>query len=243
MKLAIDIGNTSVACGLFKNAALIKRFNIQSLNQINNYIDNQLFTDIHKIIISSVVPSLTNDYINFFKKITIDNIQLINYKSGNLSLQVPYPKTVGSDRICNIFATLKLYHSPAIIVDFGTATTYDVINSKNEFIGGAIGAGIETSANYLINSAALLDKTDLQFPNKAIGVDTKENIQSGIMFGAIDQVEGMIKRIIEEKNNKYTIVLTGGLSKLLSPKLSINHILDMDLTLKGIFYIDELENV
>ena len=125
-----------------------------------------------------------------------------------------------------------------IIVDFGTATTYDVINN-NEFLGGAIGAGIETSADYLINNAALLSKTDLKFPDNVIGTDTKENIQSGIMFGAIDQVEGMIKRIIKEQNDNYTIILTGGFSKLLSPYLSIKHILDMDLTLKGIYYIDD----
>ena len=238
MKLAIDIGNTSVTCGLFENKSIIKRFNIESLDELNNKINN---ITIKKIIISSVVPQLTVKYLDCFKKASY-RINLINYQSSQLSLKVKNPKTVGSDRLCNIFATIKLYNTPAIIVDFGTATTYDVINNNNEFLGGAIGAGIETSADYLINNAALLSKTDLKFPDNVIGTDTKENIQSGIMFGAIDQVEGMIKRIIKEKNDNYTIILTGGFSKLLSPYLSIQHILDMDLTLKGLYYIDESNN-
>ena len=242
MKLAIDIGNTSVACGLFKKNVIIKKFNIKSINDLNNKINDPSFLDIKKIIISSVVPLLTSEYLTYFKNKHDYKIELIDYKSSQLSLKVKAPDTVGNDRICNIFSTIKLYSTPAIIVDFGTATTYDVINANNEFIGGAIGAGIETSADYLINNAALLSKADLIFPDKVIGIDTKENIQSGIMFGAIDQVEGMIKRIIKEKNDNYTIILTGGFSKLLSPYLSIRHILDMDLTLKGLYYIDESNN-
>jgi len=238
MILAIDIGNTSVTCCLFKNGIIIKKFNIDFLEELDNKINT---INIKKIIISSVVPKLTNKYLNYCKQQGYKN-NLIDYKTSQLSLKVKEPKTVGNDRICNIFATIKLYTTPSIIVDFGTATTYDVINTNNEFIGGAIGAGIKTSADYLINNAALLSKTDLKFPKNVIGVDTKENIQSGIMFGAIDQVEGMIKRIINENKKNYTVILTGGFSKLLSPYLSINHILDMDLTLKGLYYIDESNN-
>ena len=105
--------------------------------------------------------------------------------------------------------------------------------------GGGVEKNLIIVANYLINKAALLSKTDLQFPENAIGINTKENIQSGIMFGAIDQVEGMVKRIQNERTDNYQVIITGGLSKLLSPHLSIEHTLDMDLTLKGIIYIDE----
>ena len=166
-------------------------------------------------------------------------MNFINYTNSKLSLKVQKPGTVGNDRLCNIFATIKLYKTPSIIVDFGTATTYDVIDVNNEFIGGAIGAGIETSANYLINKAALLSTTDLKFPKHVIGINTKENIQSGIMYGALDQVEGMIKRISNESDEEYNIILTGGLSTVLSPYLSLEHTLDLDLTLKGMIYIDE----
>ena len=238
MILAIDIGNTSVTCGLFKNESIIKRFNVNSFEALDNEINS---IKIEKIIIASVVPKATKQYVDYCKINNYVN-NLIDYKSSLLSLKVKEPETVGNDRICNIFAAIKLYDTPAIIVDFGTATTYDVISTSNEFLGGAIGAGIETSADYLINNAALLSKTDLKFPENVIGIDTKENIQSGIMYGAIDQVEGMIKRIINEKKNKYTIILTGGFSKLLSPYLSADHILDMDLTLKGMYYIDKSNN-
>ena len=238
MILAVDIGNTSVSCGVFENRSIIKRFNIQSLKELNNKIN---CFNINKIIISSVVPKLTTQYLNYCKKKDYKNY-LINYQSSELSLKVNEPETVGNDRICNIYATLKLYNSPAIIIDFGTATTYDVINKNNEFIGGAIAAGIKTSADYLIHNSALLSKTDLKFPKHVIGVDTKENIQSGIMYGAVDQVQGMIQRIINEKKSDYKIILTGGFSKLLSPYLSIEHIVDMDLTLKGLYYIYESNN-
>ena len=116
---------------------------------------------------------------------------------------------------------------------------FHFINDNGEFIGGAIASGIETSAAYLIQKAALLSKTDLKFPENVIGVDTKENIQSGIMYGALDQVEGMIKRISNESDEEYNIILTGGLSTVLSPYLSLEHTLDLDLTLKGMIYIDE----
>ncbi len=238
MILALDIGNTSISCGIFENKSIIKRFNIQSLKELDNKIN---CFNINKIIIASVVPKLTAQYLDYCKKNDYKNY-LVDYQRSQLSLKVKEPETVGSDRVCNIFATIKLYGAPTIIIDFGTATTYDVINKDNEFIGGAIAAGIETSADYLINNAALLSKTDLKFPKHVIGIDTKENIQSGIMYGAIDQVEGMIKRITKEKKSKYKIILTGGFSKLLSPFLSIEHIVDMDLTLKGLYYIYESNN-
>ena len=238
MILAIDIGNTSVSCAIFKNESIIKRFNVKSLKELDNKIN---CFNINKIIITSVVPSLTVQYLDYCKKNDYKNY-LVNYHSSQLSLKVREPETVGNDRICNIFASIKLYNSPIIIIDFGTATTYDVINKNNEFIGGAIAAGIKTSADYLINNAALLSKTDLKFPKHVIGIDTKENIQSGIMYGAVDQVEGMIKRITNENKSKYKIILTGGFSKLLSPYLSIEHIVDMDLTLKGLYYIYESNN-
>ncbi len=238
MILAIDIGNTSVSCAIFENKSIMKRFNIKSLKELDDKIN---CFNINKIIITSVVPNLTVQYLDYCKKNNYKNY-LVDYRSSQLSLKVSEPETVGNDRICNIFASIKLYNTPTIIIDFGTATTYDVINKNNEFIGGAIAAGIETSADYLINNAALLSKTDLKFPKHVIGIDTKENIQSGIMYGAVDQVEGMIKRITNENKSNYKIILTGGFSKLLSPYLSIEHIVDMDLTLKGLYYIYESNN-
>ena len=251
MKLAIDIGNTSVTCGLFKYKKLIKKkyFNTSPPPMELDYIDflqSLKNKNLTKVIISSVDPELTKAFIRNlefeFEHIFCTSkikILLINHKNSYLSLNVPLPETIGTDRLCNIKATLNLYKYPAIIVDFGTATTYDVINDNGEFIGGAIASGVETSATYLIQKAALLSKTDLKFPQNVIGIDTKENIQSGIMYGALDQVEGMIKRISNESDKEYNIILTGGFSVILSPYLSLEHTLDPDLTLKGMICIDK----
>ena len=130
-----------------------------------------------------------------------------------------------------------MHKPPCIIIDFGTAITYDVIYNNYEFIGGVIAPGVETSADYLISKAALLSPTDLKFPKNVIGITTMENIQSGIMFGAIDQVNGMINRIENETGLKYDIILTGGISKTLSLHFTKKHFLDVNLTLKGMLFI------
>ena len=242
MKLAIDIGNTSITAGLFKKNKLFKKSHFNSIEKFGDFLDNIKQHDIKCAIISSVAPKLTKDYSNLLKVRYNLSIINIDYKLSQLDLQVPHPETIGADRLCNIAATQNEYSTPAIIIDFGTATTYDVINNKNQFIGGAIAAGIETSANYLLSKAALLSSTDLLFPDNAIGIDTTTNIQSGIMFGAVDQVEGMIKRISLETNTEYFIILTGGFANLISPQLSFSHSVDQDLTLKGMIYIYESNN-
>jgi len=242
MKLAIDIGNTSTSIGLFNDSNIIKKNYFNTINDFILFLNDIKQYHIESAIISSVVPNLTIAY----KKILIEDyhfsVFIIDHKSSDLVLKVREPETVGSDRLCNIFAVIKDYDVPAIIVDFGTAITYDVINENSEFIGGAIATGIETSTQYLIDKAALLSKTDLIFPDTVIGVDTTTNIQSGVMFGAVDQVEGMIQRIQKETNMNYLIFLTGGFSNLLAPQLSINHTVDINLTLKGIIYIYDYNN-
>jgi len=242
MKLAIDIGNTAISVGLFDDYDIIKKTHFSSINKFILFLDSIKNYDIESAIISSVVPELTDTYQNLLEENYQYPTFIINYKVTDLLLQVSKPETVGVDRLCNIFAVKKDYDIPAIIIDFGTATTFDVINSEGIFIGGAIATGIEISAEYLINKAALLSETNLVFPNNVIGIDTTTNIQSGIMFGAVGQVEGMIYRIQEETETNYSIFLTGGFSKLISPKLKLNHTVDIDLTLKGIIYIYEHNN-
>ena len=239
MKIAIDIGNTSITCGVFEKNKLTVKNHFDSEESFELYLNNFNHTNINKIIISSVVPKLTEKYVNLLSSNYINHITIIDNKNSQLVLKIKKPESVGADRLCNIKATLELYQYPAIIVDFGTATTYDVINNNGEFIGGAIASGVETSATYLIQKAALLSKTDLKFPQNVIGIDTKENIQSGIMYGALCQVEGMIKRISHESDKEYNIILTGGFSVILSPYLSLEHTLDPDLTLNGMICIDK----
>jgi len=242
MKLAIDIGNTSTTIGLFDNYSLLKKAHLLSIDESIDFFNTIKLYNIKQSIISSVVPDLTKKYDKLLRDLYHWNSFIISYKHTALDTIVREPETIGIDRLCNMEAVKKDYSTPAIIIDFGTATTYDVINSKNQFLGGAIATGIELSSKYLIDKAALLKKTNLIFPKQAIGVDTATNIQSGIMFGAIDQVEGMICRINKETNTEHEIILTGGFSKLISPKLKIPHTIDIDLTLKGIIYIFEYNN-
>jgi len=242
MKLAIDIGNTSTTIGLFDNHNLLKKNHFNSTKDFLIFLNTIKIYKIQQTIISSVVPKLTKKYSKILNDTYGFNPFIINYKHTNLSTKVRAPETIGVDRLCNMFALKKDYSIPAIIIDFGTATTYDVINQNGEFLGGAIATGVELSAKYLIDNAALLNNTNLIFPKDAIGIDTATNIQSGIMFGAIDQVEGMVRRIKKETNQDYRIILTGGFSNLISSKLKVPHTIDIDLTLKGIIYIYEFNN-
>ena len=239
MILTIDIGNTKVKWGIFENKQIIYSIILDEKDNITKKILSIKKYNLNAVIISSVVPESTPIYKNVIEKELNIAPLIVNNINSKLILEVDKPETVGADRLCNIKAAIKLYSTPAIIIDFGTATTFDVINLKNKFVGGIISPGIETSAQYLIDKAALLDKTDFKFPKKIIGKNTKTNIQSGIMFGAIDQIEGLVNRVNQETKTKNNIILTGGFSKLLAPHFSFNHTLDIDLTLKGMIYIYE----
>jgi len=239
MILTIDIGNTKVKWGIFKKKQLIYSSSLDEKENINKKILSITKYSLKAAVISSVVPQLTPIYKNLIEKELNIAPLIVNHINSKLILEVHEPNTIGADRLCNIKAAIELYNTPAIIIDFGTATTFDVINLKNKFIGGIISPGIETSAKYLIDKAALLNKTDFKFPKKIIGKNTKTNIQSGIMFGAIDQINGLVKRINTETKTTNNIILTGGFSKLLAPHFSFNHTLDIDLTLKGMIFINE----
>ena len=223
--VCIDIGNTNIIIGFYNKTSLYKTHRIKTdtveLGKIN-------FSDFQNIAISSVVPEITQNLEKY-------NPFIVTHLNSNLTLNIDNPKEVGNDRLCNIKATIKEYKLPAIIVDFGSATTYDIINKNGYFMGGAIAPGIDVSAKYLFEKAALLNKVDFKFPKYTIGKDTTTNLQSGIMLGGIDAVNGMIRRIKDEFNEIIeTIILTGGFSEILSPKIECSHILDKNLTIKGI---------
>jgi len=239
MILTIDIGNTKIKFGIFQDLNPIEIFNFDSTLNVNDKFKNIKKYKIHTIIISSVVPDITSIYQQYINNHFNIIPLIIKHTNCHVRLNVDKPDTVGADRICNVAATLKLYDTPAIIIDFGTATTFDIINKNQEFIGGTISPGVETSAHYLMKKADLLSTTNLTFPDNVIGKNTKTNLQSGIMFGAVDQVNGMIDRINKETNEDNKVILTGGFSKILAPHINSNNILDMHLTLKGMIFIYE----
>lgn len=234
MLLTIDIGNTNVVCAVFEDDKIIDYVRIQSdLNFWKEFYPLHTHP-VSDAVISSVVPRLTIVYEEACRNIYRLNPLVINYENSGLAIEAPNPEQAGADRICNVVAAAAQFPLPAVVVDFGTATTYDIINEKGVFIGGAIAPGIKVSAKYLMDKAALLDDIALSIPNTVIGKDTATNLQAGIMFGAIDEVHGMVHRITRETEwPNVTVILTGGFSKLLSPGLEIEHQLAPQLTLDG----------
>ncbi|SVD21613.1 uncharacterized protein METZ01_LOCUS374467, partial [marine metagenome] len=147
--------------------------------------------DITHAAISSVVPKLTSVYVKSIRNIFHIDAFIINHENSGVELNVEVPEEVGADRICNTAAAIKLAGCPAIVGDIGSATNYDVLDEEGVFIGGAIAPGLETAALNLFKKAALLKETAFTLPARAIGKDTTTNLQSGIMLGAIDVIDGM----------------------------------------------------
>jgi type III pantothenate kinase len=225
MLLAIDIGNTHTVVGIFNKEKLIAHWRLSSTQSrtedefwlIVKSLCNQIeiaTKEIDGVVISSVVPNLTD----IFKTLADRYIHVkpIVVNAGlKLGIKIKYddPKAVGADRLCNAVAAYKKFGGPAIVIDFGTATTYDVISKKGEYIGGIISPGIETAGAELHRRAARLSKIELHIPKNVIGKNTVESMQSGIIYGAIDSMEGMIKRIQKVTGAKTKVILTGGYSK------------------------------
>lgn len=231
MILCIDIGNTNIVSAIWNG----KNFTNHSRIETNKEkFDHLRELDINSIAISSVVPIITEQYCNEFKNEYNISPLVINHNNCGIKLSIDDPKEVGSDRICNVYAAKELFDGPIIVVDFGSATTYDVINDSGEFIGGAISPGVDVSARNLVERAALLNEVSFTFPNNVIGKNTLSNLQAGIMYAGVDAVDGMIRRIIKELNRNPIVILTGGFSSILSPKLKIKHQLIPMLTLEGI---------
>jgi len=229
--ICIDIGNTNIVVGKYSNHKLIKIIRMAT-NQTE--IDKNInINQDSNIAISSVVPKIEKFLLEKFHN--FNSIFSVSHINSSINLNVDSPDEVGNDRICNMKSIIndKLY--PAIIVDFGSATTYDVIDENGYFIGGAIAPGIDVSAKYLFEKAAQLNKVDFEFPKSSIGKNTTTNLQSGIMYSGVDSINGMLNRIKQEMNNKIkNIILTGGFATILSKHIQHQHILDSNLTLKGI---------
>ena len=238
MILCIDIGNTNVVTALWDGKKYLNEHRNVSVLGIKECLFHIDFHTVSEIIISSVVPKLTHEYINKLEKLTSVTPFVVDWQNSNLKLDVDMPHEVGADRICNSFAAKNILGSPVVVVDFGSATTYDVIDANGAFIGGAIAPGIDISAHHLIDKTALLKSAAFQFPEKAVGRNTKTNLQSGIMFGGIDAINGMLNRIQIELNwENLDVILTGGFSRLISPQLERPHQLVPYLTLDGMRFI------
>ncbi len=244
--LAIDIGNTHTVFGIFDGNKLIADWRISSaIPHTEDEIGAQVLllcqhaginaSAIRGVGISSVVPNLT-DIFEMMAKKYFNVKSLIIHADLNLGIKILYedPSMVGADRLCNSVAGYTRYGGPLIIIDFGTATTYDVVSKRGEYLGGIIAPGIETSALDLHRRAAKLPKVELRFPKDVIGTNTVASMQAGIMYGAVDAMEGMVKRIRNAIGKKAKVIATGGYSKLLKQASSIVDFYEPTLVLDGV---------
>ncbi len=248
MLLAVDIGNTHTVLGVFRRDKLIDHFRITSNHGLTvdecGITVRQLFPDYRKLkdaVICSVVPPLTPIYQEMSRKFLNIDPLLVRWDLP-LGIEILYddPTQVGADRIANAVAVYEIYGGPAIIVDLGTATTFDVISERGEYLGGAIAPGLETSSMNLFNRAAQLFKISLERPEKAIGKSTEESLRSGIFFGAVAQIDGIVERIRAELKKRHKmkgqpkVIATGGLAGLISNESKTIQKVHPTLTLEGL---------
>ena len=252
MLLCIDIGNTNIVLGFYRGEELMAQWRIATDHRrmpdeyavtLRGLFYHNGFSsaDVSGVVISSVVPPLTGtfeelcqDYFHQ-KPLVVD----VGIKTG-LRIRYDNPREVGADRVVNAAATLRLYGAPACIVDFGTATTFDALSAEGDYIGGAIAPGILISAEALFARTAKLPRIDLVRPPRAIGSNTVQSMQSGILFGYVGLVEGMVARFRAELGADMRVVGTGGLAEVIARETPVIEAVDPWLTLKGLRMIYEM---
>jgi type III pantothenate kinase len=251
MLLAVDIGNTHTVFGVFENGKLIADWRVSSaVSRTEDEIGTQVRAflqdagikpkAIEGVAISSVVPNLTEVFVLMARKYFSAEPVVVSAKL-HLGIKIRYedPSMVGADRLCNAVAGFAKYGGPLIIIDFGTATTYDVISARGDYLGGVIAPGIETSAADLHRRAAKLPKIELKFPKEVVGRDTASSMQAGILYGAVDAMEGMIERIKRKVGRKAKVVVTGGYSKIIRDHSNSIDFYEPSLVLHGVQLIYE----
>lgn len=239
MLLAIDIGNTHTSVALFSGKRIFARrraatFSISSEKQCLSLLSRLSQKKFTHAVIASVVPSQTKLFSRTLRK-HFHLQPFIVSGTADIGIKIWYknPSQVGADRLCNAVAAYRMYGGPAIVVDFGTATTFDVVSKRGEFLGGVIAPGIATAGNALHQMTAQLPKVELKFPKKIIATSTVEAMQAGIMFGGLEAVEGIIRRISRQLGKTTTVIATGGLAKVITPHSTLIHAIEPDLVLHG----------
>jgi len=249
MILALDIGNTHIEIGLYKEEKYLDSWRIatgvhRTEDEMMTFIHHFLTLrglnaqSIQDIAISSVVPIITLIFEKLSKKYFGKVPLVVDYKL-DLGIRIDYdpPYSVGADRLCNAIAVYDKFGGPAIVVDMGTATTFDVVSSEGVYLGGVIAPGLETAARGLHERASKLPTISLEFPSTVIGKNTEKSMQSGVMLGSVKMIDGLIELIGEELKKEPIVVATGGLSRLIGPKSRYIQHVEKHLVLDGLISI------
>ena len=251
MLLTLDISNTSIKAGVFHGENLVAnwRFATERQKLTDDYAMLLLglfqaagvpASEIKGVSMSCVVPPLRSVFDDLARKYLHLTPLIVGpgIKTG-VKLAVDNPREVGADRVVNSLATYRLYGGPAIAIAFGTATVFDCVSAQGEYLGGAIAPGMVTSLESLTRSAAQLFQVELVRPPKAIGKNTVTTMQSGVVLGFAGLVEGLVKRLKSELGDAQ-VIATGGLAEVIAPATDVIDTVDLQLTLKGLKLIYEL---
>jgi type III pantothenate kinase len=251
MLLAMDIGNTATSIGVFQGEELKARWTIAT--DVQNLVDEYAILllnllrsaelergDVDEAILGSVVPSLTPVFQEVCRRyfsvtpLVVD----LGVKTG-VRIKYDSPRDVGADRVVDAVAAIKLYGPPLIIVDFGTATVFDAISKEGDYVGGAIAPGIGISSQALFERTAKLPRIELERPKTAIGKTTVTAMQSGIIFGYVGLIEGIVARMKVELEGNVRVIATGGWAPVIARETSVIDVVNLDLTLVGLHLIHE----
>jgi type III pantothenate kinase len=251
MLLALDVGNTNNVLGVFDGDLLVDSWRVRTnayatadelALQIRGLLGTTVITG---IAISSTVPAVLHELRRMGERY-FPGVPTIVVEPGTrtgVPLLYDNPREVGPDRIANTLAAFHLYGGPAVVVDFGTSTNFDVVSDKGEFLGGALAVGIEVGIDALAARGARLFKVELSRPRSVIGKSTQEALQSGLLYGSVGQVDGIVRRIVAELGGAAHVIATGGLAPLvLAESETVQHH-EPDLTLIGLRLVFERNQV
>jgi type III pantothenate kinase len=242
--LVVDVGNTNVVLGVYSGDELLRSWRLATARErtadeygilVQQLTDGTINGSLEGVIVSSVVPPLNTTIATMLEKYF--GVEALFVEPGvktGIAIQVDNPQEVGADRIVNCVAVHEKYGGPSIIVDFGTATTFDVVTADAKYIGGVIAPGINISAEALFARAARLPRVDIRRPPTVIGTNTVVNMQSGLYFGYLGLVDGILARMKREVLGVKKVIATGGLAALLAQDSEHIEEVDEDLTLKGL---------
>ncbi len=246
MLLTIDIGNTNITLGLYQNETLGPRWRLATAHermpdeyglQFLGFLTHVGVRprDLEGICLASVVPPLTGKIVEACRRY-LEHDPLVVEAGVRTGVRILYedPRAVGADRVVDAVAVQHLYGGPACVVDFGTATTFDAISAQGDYLGGAIAPGIGIAAEALFRRAAKLPRVELRRPPTAIGRNTVHAMQSGLLFGYVGLVEGMVARFRAELGPEMKVIATGGLAELIAQETEVIDIINPWLTLDGL---------